>query len=62
MEGFIFQLSKDIGSLDEAIEDLNQHGDAANDPFIACQCDRLVLAKDLVVKVRDALKESLLDS
>lgn len=62
MEGFIFRLSNDIGSLDEAIEDLNQHCDVAADPFIACQCDRLVLAKELVVKVRDALKESLLDS
>lgn len=62
MEGFIFQLSKEIGSLDEAIEGLNQQCDAATDPFIACQCDRLVLAKELVVKVRDALKESLLDN
>lgn len=62
MEGFIFQLSKDIGSLDEAIEDLDKHCDVANDPFIACQCDRLVLAKELVVKVRDALQEALLDS
>lgn len=60
MEGFIIELSLDINHLDEAIEDLERHEDIS-DPFIACQQDRLVHAKRVLIEVRDALKEYLAD-
>lgn len=61
MEGYILELSLDVGHLQEAIEDLSRNEDVVNDPFMACQYDRLIHAKDALIEVRDALKEYLAD-
>lgn len=61
MEGFIIELSLEIGHLENAIEDFSRNEDVTNDPFMACQLDRLVHARDGLKEVKDALKEYLLD-
>lgn len=60
MEGFIMELSLDIGHLQEAIEDFERQEDLS-EPFLACQYDRLVHVKNALIEVRDALKEYLAD-
>ena len=61
MEGFILELSLEVGHLQRAIEDLERHEDIYNDAFMACQYDRLIHAKDALIEVRDALKENIIN-
>ena len=58
---FLKSLGGVAGKLGELIEDFEQNNDVRSDAFNAVQLDRLVAAKDLVVKTRDAFIEASVD-
>lgn len=58
---FLKSLGGVAGKLGELIEDFERNNDVCSDSFNAVQLDRLVAAKELVVKTRDAFIEASVD-